>query len=246
MSTSVLKIRAIIFDINILVNNTIDGIPETIAPKKKNIENVNSVIIDGISTVQTKYMTKVKNKVGGLSVLETVASLQTIQSDAQMLNNAKLLKQPSEAIKPSRWLLKQGFGDIIDYINNRNIKIILAPMENDYENSFKTISHLKQQISDINFQVVNKSNDMNKNFNDIEVKLGLKSNNIMIVSTIQNYLQLAKSKGYYTCKYNDKDSNTFYSTEDFKASNPIEIQDAIENVIGISYNKSAYNHRIVL
>ncbi len=245
MSTSVLKIRAIIFDINILVNNTIDGIPETIAPKMNNAENVNSVIIDGVSTVQTKYMNKVKNKLGGLSVLETVASLQTIQSDAQMLNNAKLLKQPSEAIKPSRWLLKQGFGDIIDYINNRNIKIILAPMENDYEKSFKTISHLKQQINDINFQIVNQSADMNKNFNDVEIKLGLKSNNIMIVSTIQNYLQLAKSKGYYTCKYNDKNSDTFYSTEDFKASNPIEIQDAIENIIGISYNKAAYNHRIV-
>ena len=246
MSTSGLKIHALMFDINILVNNSIDGIPETITPKKRNIENVNSVIIDGISTVQTKYMNKVKNKLGGLSVLDTVASLQTIQSDAQMLNNAKLLKQPSEDIKPSRWLLKQGFGDIIDYINNRNIKIILLPMENGYENSFKTISHLMQQISDIKFQVVNKSVDMNKNFNDIEIKLGLKSSNIMIVSTVQNYLLLAKSKGYYTCKYNDKDSNTFYSTVDFKASNPIEIQDAIENVIGISYNKSAYNHRIVL
>lgn len=243
-----LKIRAVMFDINILVNNIkSDGIPETKIPKKK-YENVKDVVeIDGISTVQSKYVNKVKSKLGGISLLETVASLQNIQSDAQMLNNAKLLKQPSEATKPSRWLLKEGFGDIIDYINNRNIKIILLPIESDLDNSFKTISHLKQQLSDINFQVLDKSLDINKNFDDIQLKLGLKSsNNIMIVSTIPNYLQLAKSKGYYTCKYINNDSNSFYSTEDYKATKPIEIQDAIEDIIGVSYNKSAYSHRIVI
>ena len=242
-----LKIRAVMFDINILVNNIkSDGIPETIIPKKK-YEHVKDVKeIDGISTVQSKYVNKVKSKLGGISLLETVANLQNIQSDAQMLNNAKLLKQPSEATKPSRWLLKEGFGDIIDYINNRNIKIILLPIESDLDNSFKTISHLKQQLSDINFQVLDKSLDINKKFDDIELKLGLKSNNIMIVSTIPNYLQLAKSKGYYTCKYINNDSNTFYSTEDYKATKPIEIQDAIEDIIGVSYNKSAYSHRIVI
>jgi hypothetical protein len=85
-------------------------------------------------------MRKLFKKTGG-----TIPSSGKIESDAELLYRAK--KATALYTAPShRWLLKQGMGNILDYIYHRTMKLYILANE---KNQLESIKIFQQQLSDI-------------------------------------------------------------------------------------------------
>lgn len=113
-----LKVRALVFDITVLIGGQpLKSAPSVAQFQEKKLSPIydQSSEIQNISTVQTKYMDKIRNRLGnsdGNPLIGRTASRPT--GDGEILKQSKSLPQTVDN-SPSRWLLSQGMGNILDY-----------------------------------------------------------------------------------------------------------------------------------
>lgn len=69
------------------------------------------------------------------------------------------------------------------------------------------------------------------------------SNQVFVVSGDEKILEIAKSRGYFTCRYRFPNSLYGQTATTFVASNPLEIQDAMEELNGVAFRNSAFQFR---
>ena len=111
-----LKIRAIVFDIKVLIGDGGEKFTTKVAaPSAKTVAPIydSSKDIKNITTVTTKYMNKIRQKLGGEFTPGT--SNKKIETDGEMLQRSKTEAMKDTATSSSRWLLVPGMGNILDY-----------------------------------------------------------------------------------------------------------------------------------
>ena len=248
-----LKIKCIIFDIFVLCGNENEynerrkieiekeysdkqtiPIPTPVYDLSKEIENV--------STIQTKYMNKIRKRIGDKSIVDATSPIK--ETDAKLLNIAKTIPTPNETKKPLRWLLQVGMGDVLDYSSFRSINVAVL---NTKKASFNLIDQLAGQITNINFYKINKTNDdklkLIDKFSLMEENLKIIQKECLLISSNEEIIASAKERGYYTCRYRSSDSLYGQQSTDFQATSAIEVQDCIEELNGIGMRPSAYHSR---
>lgn len=116
--SSNLKLKSIFFDINVLIGQTLkdkaDSIIKIESTKTNHLsDNIPLIkeVVKEVNTVQTKYMDKLRQRLGGnVSDLNGKSELLP-KGDAKLLNSAKSLASSDSAI--TRWLLSEGMGDLL-------------------------------------------------------------------------------------------------------------------------------------
>jgi hypothetical protein len=153
-----LKVKCVIFDVEVLTGNNDD----INSRKKKQIEvyaatPVTSPVYDqtneiqNVSTIQTKYMNKIRKRIGDKSIVDATSSMK--ETDATMLNRAKAIPMPSENKNPQRWLLQVGFGDVLDYTSFRSINVAVVGRKRTDPN---LIDQLSGQLTNQTFYKIHK------------------------------------------------------------------------------------------
>jgi len=243
-----LKVKCVIFDVEVLTGNDDD----INSRKKKEIEDkyaatpITSPVYDqsneiqNVSTIQTKYMNKIRKRIGDKSIVDATSSIK--ETDATMLNRAKSIPMSSENKNPSRWLLQVGFGDILDYTSFRSINVAVVGRKRTDPN---LIDQLSRQLTNQTFYKIHNSVDdrLLDKFQNMEKTLGLLTKEFLLFSSDEEIIEAAKDRGYYTCRYRPPNALFGRCSTDFVATNAIEIQDAIEDLNGIAMRSSAYNSR---
>lgn len=266
-----LRCRFVIFDLNVLIG---DSVPEVMKPQQhssisdssKNEKPSNANVstttaplkkdIPGISTVVSKYMDKIRHKVGGeggavISDYRGGGIGNKVQSPP--VSTATLLAQTkaSQQVKePSRWLLGEGMGDIVDFITNRTILLGIVPRKTTPKSVIET---LKQQLKSTPFIIVDRFNERGEEMETFDSQLARMEKTYsytpiqaLIVSSTgaDDQLMTGKSRGYYTLKYNKNNSGTYGQiTPDFLSTSAIEIQDALEELNKVAFRPTAFNSR---
>lgn len=201
-----LRVRGIIFDIDVLTFELKQpkedrAVPEVTVEKK--VEYDKSKDIVNVTTVQTKYMNKIRSKLGTLPP-KTLGDTTKI-SDGNILTTLKGLTS-NQSNKPSRWLLSSGMGDLLDYSSNRTIKLSLIGHKDKAEPN-NLSDQLQQQLTpEIRFVgVVNADLELADSLSNycetLENAMKLLPNTLLLVSGRDDLLACAKQRGYYTCKF---------------------------------------------
>lgn len=242
-------IKGIIFDINVLIGDSNRKISEITKDSHSNntimLSKSNNISIESnpLANVQTKYMNKLKQRLGESTPLASFLSGFEKESDSKLLNRAKAIPMPTEMKNPTRWLLKQGFGDVLDYTQGRTIKLGLISQNESTNPKNEILQQLQEQLSSTNFLTSQHVTDDEK-LDEIIQKMGLHSHVILFVSCDDNLLQIAKSKMFQLCRYRPSNALFGHMITDYIATNPLELQDVIEERNGIAFRSSVFQSRL--
>lgn len=212
--TKNLKIKGLAIDLNIIIG-TADDIPVDSTPSvgekiaatlptlpERSVEEKKLLEILG---PQAKYADKIKLRLA-----------KNVASRANPLNDNMKAAMVGTA---SRWLIVKGMGEVLDYTHNRSVKILAVGSPQDFPDH--TIAQLKSQLNltklsyvrpflpkqeDTDGNSLPTSPEVLKNHNlavllEMEEKMNLSKNQLMLVSSDEALLTLAKDRGYYTCRY---------------------------------------------
>jgi chemotaxis response regulator CheB len=183
---------------------------------------------------------------------------QTKYADKIMMKKAKNAQkignfQGSVFTQATRWLLKEGMGDILDYAFYRSVKLALI---GSYHVPNLLLHQLQSQLNQTKFSFIRKAEDeMNlssnrkdakyyqelhhQSFLQMESELKYQKGEILVISGDDDLLSIARNHGYYTCRYSGGNNVRYGSvTTDFHATKSIEIKDAIDDLIGIALRSS--------
>ena len=218
------------------------------------------VTIDGVSDIKAKYMEKLQQKLQGAGVSSSHVTTSKSKSksfiptenriagsDYTMLKNSiSYFENKEEAMQgKSRWLIKPGLGDILDSNHSRTVQLVILARK-DTKNSL--VEQLQGQLDNINFAAVIYSHDyidasMEQILVGIESQLNLKSLDMLMVSSSDQILEAAKIRSYHTCRYRGADDLFGQIVTEYTATNPLELQDCIEALNGISFRSSVIGSR---
>jgi hypothetical protein len=245
-----LKIKCIIFDITVLTGEEIDINDR----KKKEIEDKYAKTpvaspsydqtkeIKNVSTIQTKYMNKIRQRIGDKSIVDATSPLK--DTDAKLLNIAKAIPMPNENKNPSRWLLQTGMGDLLDNCAFRSVNIAVIGKNTSDPN---IIDQLAGQIPNMNFYKIHNHKDDKERvidkFRTMEKQMDILPKEYLLFTSDEEIIEAGKERGYFTCRYRPQNGLYGRNSTDFVATNAIQCQDAIEELNGIAFNTSAYNSR---
>lgn len=255
-----LKVKVIIFDIDVLVDpmgsktssSSSSSSSEVIEPIVKIYDQ--SSEIKGISDVKTKYMNKIMQRIGTVNSISASESgrekgtsfipseNRKAGSDATMLQFSNQLKQDT---KPSRWLLKKGMGDILDYNYGRTVELVVLAREVTKE---YTIAHFKEQLSSIRFAALiepkrYKTEKLDAIYQSIEQNLQVASLDILLISSCDSMLRVGKDRGSYTCRWRGENDLFGQVVTDYIATSPLEVQDCIEDLNKVAFRNSVIRSR---
>ena len=218
--------------------------------------------IEGVSTVQSKYFNKISRKLGGSNPIASASAGP--KGDGDLHAAAKsLLKQEAQRGKVAehgRWVLSEGMGGLLDYASSRSIALAVLPVSGQTEALRNT---LVGQTADITWAHVGacffeqQQEQKKKNEQQLHEQIELASTamtspmngnispkELLLISSSETALALAKQKGYLTCRFRQPDG--FFSgrvATDFTASSAIELQDCLESLNGVALRASAFGHR---
>lgn len=268
-----LKLRAIAIDINVLIGNEFDSHVKKDAKvmlKEKEMsflagmrskakeENLTRNVYDlkdeihGISDIQTKYMKKISMKVGGggieglVNAMDSAANRGSNKGDAAMLKESKTnqINQNAQIVKPSKWLIQYGFGDTLDYANQRSMQLLLLARRTTPSH---VVEALLSQLAGTKLDVIVDDGEQSietKMRAQMQTGLGMKASEILVVSALDEYLAAAQNCQYYTCRFRGPGAE--YSSSQhthYSASNSIEIQDIIDELNKVSFRSGAFSFR---
>jgi hypothetical protein len=133
-----MKLRGSIFTMEVLVGmmKVVSEPPQyveavkTQAPKSPPVYDTSSEI-EGVSTVQSKYFSKISRKLGGSNPIASASAGP--KGDGDLHAAAKsLLKQEAQRA-PSRWVLSVGMGGLLEYASSRSIALAVLPISGQTE-----------------------------------------------------------------------------------------------------------------
>ena len=213
--TKNLKIGAVAFDLNVIIDITGGkSTPDTTNPTviedvkittpQKELTSDEKKLYD-ILGPQVKYADKIKMKLAKNAVNRTNPAT----------NSAKIAMLGSS----SRWLIAEGMGDVLDYTYNRTVRLVGVGSPVDFPDH--TIQQLKSQLNqtklayvrsfvtmkqdedghDIPYTALELKEFQQQALLDMEAKINLVKNKILLVSSDESLLTLARDRGYYTCRY---------------------------------------------
>ena len=279
--TKHLAIRAVLFDCHVLCSDAklqkrtnltnIDNnikISDTMKVKDDKIDkNAKDTAkydkIEGFSNVQSKYMEKLRNKIGSVGRAELVANSKKgiVEDTLNKSNDASLLNQARTSLNQSNnqneqhdntsgsqealgWLLKPGMGAVVDYIKFRSIRLGLLmdgasslvrnTLSSQLSAAYSSIEEKKEDDEDYEEESV---------FNVLK-QLGVSPEKVLVISNRDNILAEAANLNAHTCRFRGKNDLHGKITTHFKVSSALEIQDCIDNISGIAFRKSAHDSRI--
>jgi len=252
-----LKLRGIIFTLEVLVGSstTVISAPApspSVPTTKPSVVYDTSREIEGISTVQSKYMSKISSKLGGTNPL--VGSAQAPRGDGDLHSAGKaLLKQESQrsgkksASESGRWVLSQGMGAIVDYASSRTMNVCVLGLPTQTQG---LLNALVEQTPETPWLYTGKvSGEPSSELQRAEKKFAAKAagviepRHLLFISSDDTYLGLAKERGFMTCRYRPKDGLYGQVSTDFSATSALELQDALEELNGVALRGSAYGSR---
>jgi hypothetical protein len=254
-----LKIRGIIFDLDVLIGNagasSTDQKPSTSSKimKDESQSEYKDVIVEKSNNLdfsigpKSKYSKRLANKLGGSSSVASILSGNVAkETDGQILKRVKTTPGLSDtgAKSASRWLLGAQFGDILDYIGGRTM--LLGIMSTSPTNSI-VMQQLQKQLSEHKFLTSNVSvsdSSLDAELSDISTRMAFQPREIMLISSNDKLLEVARDAGHISCRYRPVNAPAGKFTCDFTATTPIEIQDAIEAMNGIALRNSVFSSRI--
>lgn len=223
--TKVLKVQVLAFDINVLLIPQSDLVV-SVEPgtKQEAVAYDTSQEIPNVHNIQSKYISKLRGKIGGVTELHN----KTKYTDGQLMTKIKSLSLDEKS--PLQSLLSKDMASVLEYVNNRNIQLALIRSSEDTTLEFA--DELQHQLVNFNFQYILQD----ENFGSMEEAMCTDPKNILFISSNDVNLTKAKERGYYTCKYRylESSSTRGCTKADFLASNPLEIQDCLEELIGVS------------
>lgn len=210
--TQTSRLRAVLMDVNILVRTGDFEILKSTpieSPSKSKSSSVydTSMEISNVSTIQTKYMDKVRQKLGGSLVPFIEANSNKI-SDAKMLNSSKSLSENPDIKNHnsslSKWLLNDGMGLLVDYIESRSLVFGIIPRATT---SDQVLLELKDQLKDN--AVIFPSLSTNKEsivdhmryFNNKLSSVSILPQNVLLVAELEDMIKQGRNVQYHTCYY---------------------------------------------
>ena len=167
-------------------------------------------------------------------------------SDYTMLKNSKAYFDKKEGQgSVSRWLIKPGLGDILDSTHSRTVQLVVLARR---DTKASLVEQFKDQLDNIDFAAVINSNRYEEStikqiLVDVESQLRLDSSSILMVSSSDQILEAAKDRQYHTCRYRSADDLYGQIVTDHTATNPLELQDCIDALNGISFRSSVIGTR---
>lgn len=255
-----LKLRGIIFTLEVLVGQSLTVVSAPVpalvtaspqSPKQSVYDTTKE--IEGISTVQSKYMSKISSKLGGTNPLFGNGA-QSPRGDGDLHAAGKaLLKQESQrsgktgASESGRWVLSQGMGSIVDYASTRTMSVAVLGLARQTQALLNTL--VAQTPETPWLYTGNVSGEPTSELQRAEKKFVAKAagfiepRNLLMISSCDTYLGLAKERGFMTCRFRPKDGLYGQVITDFSATSPIELQDALDELNGIALRGSAYGSR---
>lgn len=251
-----LKIRGIIFDLNVLIGNrkpaTIEqeNIRELSIKANEIVKDMNNLAdrhgIDIPIAPQAKYSKKLASKLGSTSSVASIlsGSKKEKESDGQIMSRLKASPALSDikSSSSSHWLLGPQFGDILDYIGGRTILLGIVAASNDDS----LLQQLQRQLSEHRFltAIHISESSYDTTLTELSNKMTFQPKEIMLISSNDQMLEAARSTGLVSCRYRPVNSPAGKISCDFTATVPIEIQDAIESMNGIALRNSVFSSRI--
>jgi len=258
-----LAVRGAIFTLEVLIGGT--GPAVKTAPKTNKFESLPPPVYDtskeiqGVSTVQSKYFSKISKKLGGANPM--AGSNPSSKGDSELHSAAKqLLQQESQRAgkvqETSRWLLQEGMGGVLEYSNSRTIGLAVLALNSHSDDLLKAF---QSQTDDIPWMFVGKSSggvsldatlfatkaeeDLTLAEKKFSQSGGITPGQIVFVSSNETCLKIAKERGMLTCRFRPADGLFGQVSTDYLASSSIELQDCLEELNGIALRASAYGSR---
>lgn len=196
------------------------------------------------SLLQPRVVVDYKQKYAEKLAMKTAKAAQKSSFAGNVINTA------------TRWLLKEGMGDVLDYTHHRTVK--LAALGGP-ERSTSTIHSLASQLNSTKFSHVRACFDdhelaaqtirlsqnpedrkawLTKTMIEMEERLDVSRAQVLLISGDEMMLSLARDRGYYTCRYTGDTKRFGQITTDFRAEKALEVKDAIDSLIGIALRSS--------
>ena len=172
---------------------------------------------------------------------------RSANSDYTMIQNSKTYFEGSkDGMKvTSRWLIKPGLGDILDSTHSRTIQLVLLARN---DTKLALIEQLKEQLDNIEFASIIDADkytqlSVPEMLAEVEGQLRLRSADMLIVSSSDKILEAAKNRQHHTCRYRGANDLFGQIVTDYTATSPLELQDCIEALNGISFRSSVIGSR---
>ena len=279
--TKHLAIRAVLFDCHVLCsdaklqkrtsftnidnNNDISIFNQEKDHKldKKFNDNMKFDEVKGFSSVQSKYMEKLRNKIGsiGRAELVTTAKNGIVADTLSNSNDASLLNQARASIRDTNnmdiqdnnnnsngqalgWLLRPGMGALVDYIKFRSIKLGLLMDDASTLVRDTLSSQLSASYSSIEKTQKNYEDYEEESVYNVLKQLDVSPEKVLVISNRDSVLAEAAEMNAHTCRFRGKNDLHGRVTTHFKVSSALEIQDCIDSISGIAFRKSAHDSRI--
>jgi hypothetical protein len=220
--------------------------------------------------IRSKYASKLRNKIEGgvagvdllnyergeLSKRGDASSLLTAKAIVASAENAAVTSNPSS----SRWLASTGVGQLLSFLTQRSMQIILLPVpstpekpqtESDRQRNEDEMTSLTKQLPQVQFDLCipdgRRRGDDPSTANEnaahdvleyVTTEIDIPPLQYAVVSDRDDYLRSARERGMFTIRVRPKntrrgDVTASYSVEDVGA-----VEEIINEINGISFNSA--------
>jgi len=218
--------------------------------------------------IRSKYASKLRNKieggVAGIDLMNYEREELMRRGDASSHLTAKSMIANNETnVNPSssRWLASTGVGQLLSFLTQRSMQIILLPVpsthqkpqtDEDRRRNEEEMTSLTRQLPNVQFDLCisegrRRGDDpsvANENAaHDILEYVTTENNDIppiqyAVVSDRDDYLRSARERGMFTIRIRPKNTRRGDVTASYSVENVSEVQEIINEINGISFNSA--------
>ena len=230
-------------------NSILSGLSSSLSSSKPEAPKtaIASTKAPPLSDPRAKYADKLRKKLdGGLAGVE---NMKAQQEDALKRGDAAghLVARKIASSQPvgtgSKWLAATGTGNLLVFLTNRSMKIVLLPVPQNTDKesndaAARRMDDLEQQLPQVRFDLLVKDGHLSPSdiLSNIQDKTDVSSGSILVVSDRDDYLREAKERGHYTCRIRPKNAPRGNVTTNYTVSEVKEVEDVCNELNGISFN----------
>jgi hypothetical protein len=158
----------------------------------------------------------------------------------------------SASTSGSKWMATTGTGTLLSFLSMRSMKIALLPSprivsENEKDEYQRDMNDLTRQLPNVKFHllvegVTHAASDENevsigkRLLENVTTEIEVDPISTLVVSDQDGILKAARDLGYFTCRVRRKNAPRGNVTTNFTVESVQNVQDAVNELVGISYN----------
>jgi len=212
---------------------------------------------------KAKLRNRIEGGVAGLELAKSQRETQASKGDAEGHLTARAISMATKvATSGSQWLAGTGTGALLEFVKGRNMKVALLPKplgKNDDDTTVagegNRMEQLVRQLPKIKFDVVIKSGDeaisdkiateeretiTRKSIsasvlNTVLAKTNIPPISTLVVSDKDDYLEMGRSLGMYTCRIHVPNTRKGSASSHFVVNDISEVKTVVNELNGVSF-----------